>query len=347
MVFAEVTPRLDEWEDTALAWEMALFRRTRFAEFENCLKLFEAYADQAPLWERILLSAYVGIGPPVARMLGGNTGAVWHQAEAILADLFTVTAMSPASVVSSLRHYMKLKRETDHHLPFEQAREQIYDQNFYPLVTHFTFAFQSSAVARMRFVKRTADAMKLAGATVADIGCGSGAMLCEVLRAKPDWTGFGIDVSPSSIGYAQKLSQLKGVADRLSLKVTDMTSLPFPSRSIDLLIASEVLEHLPEPRATLAEIKRVLVPGGSLALTIPIESHTPAHMHSLSSADEFQLLCAEAGLTIKSLTAKWHLTFGDDARHLFAVVERETSRVYSIAAPKLRSAVYSDGLISS
>jgi SAM-dependent methyltransferase len=347
MVFAKVTPKLDEWEDTGLAWEMELFRRTRLAAFENCLKLFEAYADQAPLWERILLSAYVGIGPPVARALGGNTATVWHQAEAILADLFAVTGMSPASVVSSLRHYMKLKRETDHHLPFAQAREQIYDQKFYPLVTHFTFAFQSSAVARMRFVKRTAEALKLDEATVADIGCGSGAMLCEVLRAKPAWTGIGIDVSSSSIDYAQKLSQIKGVADRLSFKVADMTSLPLPSRSIDLLIASEVLEHLPEPQATLAEIKRVLVPGGSLVLTIPIESHTPAHMHSLSNVDEFQSLCAEAGLTIKSLAAKWHLTFGDDPRHLFAVVERETSRVYSLAAPKIRPAVYSDGLISS
>ena len=163
----------------------------------------------------------------------------------------------------------------------------------------------------------------------------------------PGWTGLGIDVSQSSIDYAQKLAKLKGVADRVSFEVADMSLLPFLSRSIDLLIASEVLEHLPDPKATLAEIRRVLVLGGSLALTIPIESHTPAHMTSVSSAEEFRSLCAEAGLRIKSLTAKWHLTFGDDARHLFAVVERETSRVYSLAAPRIRPAFHSDGLISS
>ncbi len=54
---------------------------------------------------------------------------------------------------------MKLRREAAHQLPFEQACEHIYDQSFYPLVTHFTFAFQSSAVARLRFVRRIAAAM--------------------------------------------------------------------------------------------------------------------------------------------------------------------------------------------
>src|SRR5262245_50652636 len=122
---------------------MALFRRTRLSTYHNCLSLFDAYADQAPPWERTLLSAYVGIGPPIARLLGGNTRTVWEQAERILEDLFSVTGMSPNSVVRAVRHYMNLQREPDHHLPFDQAREQIYDQDFCPLVSRFTFAFQS------------------------------------------------------------------------------------------------------------------------------------------------------------------------------------------------------------
>jgi ubiquinone/menaquinone biosynthesis C-methylase UbiE len=331
---------------------MALFRRTRLAAYHNCLRLFDAYADQAPLWERTLLSAYVGIGPPIARLLGGNTGTIWQQAEGILADLFAVTRMSPESVVRALRHYMKLKRETDHHLPFDEACRQIYDQEFYPLVTHFTFAFQSSAVARLRFIKRIAAGMTFNQGTVADIGCGSGAMLCELLTMKPGWTGVGIDISNASINYSRKLAKLKGVADRTNFHTADLTNLPLPNRSVDLLIASEVVEHLPEPRLAFAEISRVLVPGGFLALTIPIDSHTPAHMNSLSNEDEFQSLCREAGFRVNSLAAKWHLTFGDDSRHLFAVAQTEMScermseRVYSFAAREIRPAVFPDGLIS-
>jgi ubiquinone/menaquinone biosynthesis C-methylase UbiE len=332
--------------EIALAWEMVLFRRTRLSAYHNCLSLFDAYADQAPLWERTLLAAYVGIGPPIARLLGGNTKTVWEQAEGILDDLFSVTGMSPESVVRALRHYMKLKRKTDHHLPFEEACNQIYDQEFYPLVTHFTFAFQSSAVARMRFVKRTVEGMTFQRGLVADIGCGSGAMLCEVLRTKPDWDGVGIDISNASINYSRKLAELKGVSDRATFQTADITDLPFHNSSVDLLIASEIIEHLPDPQLALSEIARVLVPGGFLALTIPIESHTPAHITSLSDADEFQHLCKEAGLRVNNLSAKWHLTFGDDSRHLFAVAQAGCydavkEQVYSFPSTAVREAAFS------
>jgi ubiquinone/menaquinone biosynthesis C-methylase UbiE len=331
---------------------MALFQRTGLAAYHNCLKLFDAYADQAPLWERTLLSLYVGIGPPIARILGGNTRTVWQQAEEILADIFSVTRMSPECVVRALRHYMKLKRQMDHHLPFDEACKQIYDQSFYPLVTHFTFAFQSSAVARLRFIKRTVEGMTFRRGVVADIGCGSGAMLCEILRMRPGWTGLGVDISSASVKYSQKLAEYKGVEDRATFQTADITALPFRDRSVDLLIASEVIEHLPQPQLALAEIARVLVPGGFLALTIPIDSHTPAHATSLSDADEFQRLCAEAGLRITSLSARWHLTFGDDARHLFAVAQADrsselaTEPIYSFAPLQISSAA-SSGMVSS
>jgi ubiquinone/menaquinone biosynthesis C-methylase UbiE len=335
--------------EKTLAWEMALFRRTRLSTYDKCLRLFDAYADQAPLWERTLLSAYVGIGPPIARLLGGNTTTVWEQAERIIADIFSVTGMSPDNIVRALRHYMKLKRETDRHLPFDQACKQIYDQDFYPLVTHFTFAFQSSAVARMRFIKRTVEGMTFERGTVVDIGCGSGAMLSEVLRSKPGWNGFGIDISRAAISYSRKLAELKGVSDRSTFQTADITDLPFRNSSVDLLIASEVIEHLPEPQAALSEIARVLVPGGFLALTIPIESHTPAHINTLSDADELRLLCREAGLQLNSLSPRWHLTFGDDSRHLFAVAqavasyEPVTEPVYSLQI----SSAASSGMVNS
>ena len=335
-----------------MAWEIAVFRRTRLSNYQNCLRLFDAYADFAPLWERALLSAYVGFGPPLARVFGANTKTVWSQAEALIDDLFAVSQMTPQQVVSSLRGYMKLKQEADHHLLFSEARELIYDQDFYPLVTHFTFAFQSSAIARMRFVKRVAAAMSFTNAAVADLGCGSGAMLCEVLRSKPGWTGYGLDISEASICYAHRLAAHKGLAGRAAFQQGSITQLPFASSSIDLVIASEVIEHLPEPAAAFREIARVLAPGGFFALTVPIGSHTPAHLNSPGSAEEFHELCQEVGLVVQSLTSKWHLTFGDDPRHLFAVAqlrtqsEPATQSVYSLLPPQISSAA-SNGTVSS
>ena len=335
-----------------MAWEIELFGRTRLADHQNCLRLLAAYADTAPLWERTLLAAYVGIGPPVARLLGGNTKTVWQQAESIITDLLAVSEMSPREVIAALRGYIRIKRKTSHHLPFEQACERIYNQSFYPLVTHFTFAFQSSAVARLRFVRRVATALALAEATVVDLGCGSGVMLTEVLQTKPRWTGFGLDISGASVAYARRLAHHKGVDRQAHFQRGNIAELPFATGTVDLVIASEVIEHLPDPQAAFSEIARVLVPGGFVVLTIPIDSQTPAHLSSLSDADEFTDLCREAGLTVESLSTKWHLTFGDDPRHLFAVAQLAKERmpalerVYSWPAPQISSAA-SSGIVSS
>jgi len=193
--------------------------------------------------------------------------------------------------------------------------------------------------------------MAFSKAIVADLGCGSGAMLCEVLQSKPGWTGFGLDISREAVDYAHRLSVLKGVVRRAHFQQGSLADLPFSNGSVHLVIVSEVIEHLPEPQKAFAEIARVLAPGGFLALTIPIDSHTPAHMNSLSNENEFQELCRQAGLRVQSLKSKWHLGFGDDRRHLFAVAQlgvlKATARdhVYSLL-PQMSSAA-SSGIVSS
>jgi hypothetical protein len=182
-------------EEDPVHWEAKLFARTRHGAYKNCLDLIEAYSDFAPWWERALLALYAGIGPPLARCFGANTKNLWQNADAIVGDLLATSGMSPSEIAESLRQYVRLKREQDHNLSFEKARQSIYDQTFYPLVTHFTFAFQPSAVARLRFVRRIVESVASSEAIVADLGCGSGAMLCEVLRTKPTWTGYGLDIS--------------------------------------------------------------------------------------------------------------------------------------------------------
>jgi SAM-dependent methyltransferase len=49
----------------------------------------------------------------------------------------------------------------------------------------------------------------------------------------------------------------------------DALSLPFPTSSFDRVIAAEVLEHIPDDRGAMAELARVLRPGGTMAVTVP------------------------------------------------------------------------------
>lgn len=335
-----------------MAWEVKLFQKTQLSAYKNCLALIDANACVAPLWERILLAAFAGLGPPLARPLGGHTKTLWQEADSILADVFAASGLSPHEIVHALRQYVKLKRKEDHHLSFEKARETIYDQSFYPLVTHFTLAFQPSAFARMRFVRRAVQSVAATHAVVADVGCGSGAMLCEVLKDRPDWVGYGLDISEVAIDYARRLARHKGVATRATLQTGCLMDLPFADSSLDVLIASEVVEHLPEPQRVFNELSRVLAPGGLLLVTMPVESHTPAHMHTLNSAEDLCGLIGKAGLTVSSLETKWHLSYGDDRKHIFAVArtghqkEPALERIYSLWLPQMSSAANS-GMVSS
>lgn len=336
-----------------MAWETTLLKKTRHRTYKNCLDLIDAYSEFAPWWERVLLTFYAGVGPPLARCFGSKTKDFWQQAEAIVGDLLAVSGMSSHKVAELLRQYVRLKREEDHSLSFEKARERIYDQPFYPLVTHFTLAFQPSAVARLRFVRRVVESVASSQAIVADLGCGSGAILCEVLRVQPGWTGYGLDISESSITYARRLAKHKDVAERVQFQTGCMMNLPFASNSLDVVIASEVVEHLPDPDRVFEELSRVLAPGGLLLVTVPAESHTPAHMHALNSAEDLRGLIERAGLAVSSIQTKWHVSYGDDRKHIFAVAEMKPEvesvvepPVYSLPVPQISSAA-SSGIVSS
>lgn len=137
-----------------------------------------------------------------------------------------------------------------------------------------------------RFVRRIVEAVASLKAIVADLGCGSGAMLCEVLRVRPSWTGYGLDISEAAINYARRLAAHKGVAARAQFQTGCLMNLPFAISSLDVVIASEVVEHLPSLERVFEELSRVLAPGGLLLATVPAESHTPAHMHALNSAED-------------------------------------------------------------
>lgn len=323
-----------------MTFESRLFSRTRFGKYQHCLGLIEAYAQLAPLWERLCLALFAGAGPALAKLCGVDTAENWARADRIIADVLAVTEASPAEVARHLRRYARLKREGADALPPDEARAAIYDQPFYPVVTHVTYALQPSATARLNFVREVVRGVGARRGSVADLGCGSGVILSEILLMKPGWAGHGLDISAQSVAYARRLAAHKGVGGRASFRTGCVTRLPYADESLSLVVASEVVEHMPEPERVAREIARVLKPGGRLVLTMPVESRTPAHAHTLRGASELRALLSAAGLRVRRLEPRWHLGFGDDRRHVFALAEatRGGDYVPPDAVPNLQNA---------
>lgn len=100
------------------------------------------------------------------------------------------------------------------------------------------------------------------GTRILDIGCAEGHTL-EYLRARfPDkFELLGVDLSVTRIQKAQ----LKNIF-QAKFHTGDAQNLPVEDRSIGFVIASQVIEHVPDDGKLLQEVERVLVPGGKFQI---------------------------------------------------------------------------------
>ncbi len=98
-----------------------------------------------------------------------------------------------------------------------------------------------------------------AGERLLEVGCGRGWLTQRVQQLCP--LTFGVDVNPQSIAH--------GVAPRLS--VMDAVDLHFEDEQFDKLFSFHAIEHIVEADVALAEMYRVLVPGGRALLVYPAE----------------------------------------------------------------------------
>lgn len=103
------------------------------------------------------------------------------------------------------------------------------------------------------------------GQDLLDVGCGPGTITLDLAELVAPGRVVGVDASAEVVGHADELRRSRAVPNA-EFRVDDVYDLGFPDASFDVVHAHQVLQHLTDPVAALVEMRRVLRPGGILAV---------------------------------------------------------------------------------
>ena len=162
------------------------------------------------------------------------------------------------------------------------------------------------------------------GAKVLDVGCGFGGTsryLAKALGSKSDVTG--ITLSPKQVERGTQLAVEQGVANNTNFMVMDALKMDFPDNSFDIVWACESGEHMPDKKAYINEMMRVLKPGGTFVMACwsqrddSVEPFTKRDKRDLQylyeewthpyfiSINDFKKLIDDTGVMNEVTTANW------------------------------------------
>jgi 2-polyprenyl-3-methyl-5-hydroxy-6-metoxy-1,4-benzoquinol methylase len=137
-------------------------------------------------------------------------------------------------------------------------------------------------------------ATRVRGATVLDVGCGAG-IGCEILADAGARLVVGADLRLCRA--APRVRQ-----DEVAFLTASETALPFRDGAFEVVTSFETLQHVDEDRRLVAELRRVLAPGGSLLLSTPnalhsrpaIDGHAADRFHTYEyEPDELRALLSQ------------------------------------------------------
>lgn len=143
---------------------------------------------------------------------------------------------------------------------------------------------------------------------ILDLGCGDGVLLYLLSKKikNTDIGLYGIDLSDIAIETALNKFEQKGVKNEFVFKAETVYKTSFGDEIFDIIISSDVIEHLSEPETFLAEIQRLIKPNGFLVVGTPIRyTEKPLdsmHVHEFFPY-EFEVLLGKYFTTVETFQA--------------------------------------------
>lgn len=199
------------------------------------------------------------------------------------------------------------------------------------------------------------------GDIVLDVGCGVG-IGAAFLAAQYGCHVVGVDITPRMLERARERAERKGVAPLTDFRVADMHALPFEADHFAAVIAESVICFSSDKAHVLAEMIRVVKPGGCIAFTEatwrkpppPEMARTMAHSLGLPDGmllhEEWQALLAASDLQ-QIVAEEYPVTLRQETKNQFrrlGVGEymRTLSRFFKVIADPTYRSVYREALSS-
>ena len=174
------------------------------------------------------------------------------------------------------------------------------------------------------------------GQLVLDLGCGPGHLTTELAAdLGADGRVVALDRSPAMLEATRSRAARQGVGGRCALAAADATALPLADAACDAAVVVQVLEYVPDVGGALAELHRVLRPGGRAVLVDTDWRSCVWHTDDRDRTDRV-LRAWEAHFVHPQLPASLvrlarEAGFGDVEVHAVPVVETETEQdTYSL-----------------
>lgn len=101
---------------------------------------------------------------------------------------------------------------------------------------------------------------KKPGGAILDIGCGNGYFLARLFNG-PNWRRFGIEVCPETAEQAE--------AAGVHTTVGSLADAALPAGAFDVVVILDTFFYLPDPRAAVREVMRLLAPKGTVVIEVP------------------------------------------------------------------------------
>ena len=155
-----------------------------------------------------------------------------------------------------------------------------------------------------------------------DVGCGAGTFL--EAAARDDWQAFGVEVSRAAAEHVR--------THGFEVFLGELEQAKYPDGYFDVVIASEVLEHVPDPQTLLRSIARVLRPGGLLWASTPNGRGISARLLGLGWSivcppDHLQLFSVEGTETLLSSARLRRLEIATHGTNPFEILHSMRARI--------------------